>query len=385
MFRKILTWTLVALFVAISIWLGYYFYNKSKQDPIVYKTEQPFVTDIVKKTVATGSIVPRKEVQIKPQASGIIEALYVEAGQQVKAGQLIAKVRLVQSISGRNVDNINYNNARNRVEEAQINLNNARIELERQQKLYDQKVISQQEYNRFLLDNNVRKEALVAAEKNLSLVSQGILQNSGAVANEVYSTVDGTVLDVPIKVGGSVIERNNFNEGTTIAIVADMNSLVFEGKIDESEVGKLREGMELNMSIGAIEGKSFKASLEYISPKGVEKDGAIKFDIRAKIILSEKDQIRAGYSANADIVLDKKYKVLAIKESMLQFGKGEKGKDSVFVEVEAQTQKFTKKMVKTGISDGINIEILSGVTKNDKIKVPLAKDKDKEKKEENKN
>jgi HlyD family secretion protein len=384
MFRKILTWTFVALFVAVSVWLGYYFYTKSKQDPIVYKTEKPFVTDITKKTVATGSIVPRREVQIKPQASGIIEALYVEAGQPVKVGQLIAKVRLVQSISGRNADNINYNNSRNNLETSQINLNNAKIELERQQKLFDQKVISQQEYNRFLLDFNVRKEAVVAAEKNLSLVSQGILQNSGAVANEVFSTVDGTVLDVPVKVGGSVIERNNFNEGTTIAAVADMKSLVFEGKIDESEVGKIREGMDLNLNIGAIEGKTFPAKLEYISPKGVEKDGAIKFDIRAQIILSDKDYIRAGYSANADIVLDKKDKVMAIKESMLQFEKTKKsGEEKTFVEIEIQPQKFEKKYVKTGISDGINIEIVSGISKNDKIKLPIAKDKE-EKKEENK-
>jgi HlyD family secretion protein len=386
MIRKIFLWIFVGLFALVSVWLGFYFYNKGKSDPIVYKTEKVFVTDITKKSVATGSIVPRKEVQIKPQASGVIEALFVEAGQQVKSGQLIARVKLVQSISGRNNDQISFNSARNQVESSKINLDNAKIELDRQQKLYDQKVISQREYNQFLLDYNSRKEAYGTAENNLRLVNQGILQNSGAVSNEIYSTVDGTVLDVPVKVGTSVIERNNFNEGTTIASIADMNSLVFEGKIDESEVGKIKEGMELALNIGAIEGKTFKAVLEYISPKGVEKEGAIKFDIRAQLDLKPGDNLRAGYSANADIVLEKKNKVTAIKESMLQFGKGEKGKDSTFVEIltTEKPQKFKKQLVKTGISDGINIEILSGIKKEDKIKVPPTKEGDKKEEEDKK-
>lgn len=384
MVRKIFTGIFIIAFLALSAWMGYYFYKKSKKDPIIYKTEKPLVTDIIKKSVATGSILPRKEIMVKPQASGVIESLYVEAGEQVRAGQLIARIKLVQSISGANNDRITLNSASNNNESSRINLENARIELERQQKLYEQKIISQQEYNRFLLDYNVRKEAFQAAQNNLRLINQGILQNSGAISNEVYSTVDGTVLDVPVKVGTSVIERNNFNEGTTIATIADMNSLVFEGKIDESEVGKIKEGMDLNLTIGAIENKTFKAKLEYISPKGVDKDGAIKFDIRAKMDLDPNDKIRAGYSANADIVLDKKIKVLAIKESMLQFGKGAKGKDSVFVEIESQPQIFKKSLVKTGISDGINIEILSGVKKEDKIKIPLSKAGDEKKEEEKK-
>lgn len=379
MVRKIFIGLIITGFILLSFWLSAYFYNKSVSDPIIHKTEKAFYTDIVKKTVATGSIVPRREVQIKPQASGIIEALYVQAGEPVKAGQLIAKVRLVQSISGKNNDMINSNNSKNMLDNATINLKNAQIEHDRQKKLFDEKVISEQEYNRNLVDLNLRKEGVRTAEENMLLINRGILQNSGGIANEIYSTVEGTILDVPVKVGSSVVERNNFNEGTTIAIVADMNSLVFEGKIDESEVGKLKEGMNLKLNIGAIADKSFPAQLEYISPKGIEKEGAIKFDIRAKLQLESGDKLRAGYSASADIVLDNKKKILAIKESMLQFGKGEKGKDSVFVEIETSKNKFAKKLIKTGISDGLNIEILSGVTEKDKIKIP-AEQKDKDKK-----
>lgn len=361
-----------AIFIVLSAWLGNYFYKKSKKDPVVYKTETPFVTDITKKSVATGSIVPRREVQLKPQVSGIIEHLYVEAGEKVKKGQLVARVRVVQNLDGRNRDMIGINTAQSNLQSAQINYNNAKTEYERNKKLFEQKVISQQEFNRFKLDLNVRQQSLDAAKDNLKLTQQGALQRAGNVANDIFCTVDGILLDVPVRVGSSVIERNNFNEGTTIATVADMNNLVFEGKIDESEVGKIKEGMDLNLTIGAIEDKTFKAKLEYISPKGKTEEGAIKFDIRAKLILSEEDKLRAGYSANADIVLAKKLKVLAIKEKLLQFekAKNKDGKDKPYVEIETGTQKFKKVNIQTGISDGINIEILKGVKKTDKIKIP---------------
>ena len=357
-------------FTTGTVWLVYYFINKSSTPTVIYKTETAFDTMIVKKTVATGSILPKREVTVKPQVSGIVETLYVEAGQIIKAGQLIAKVRVVQNLSGKNNDLRNVNENERIVQTARVSFENAQIEKERQEKLLSQKAISQQEYQRALTEFNLRKEELSRAERGLDITLQNVLQNSGRISNEIYSTVDGMILDVPVKVGSSVIERNNFNEGTTIAIVADMNSLIFEGKVDESEVGKIREGMDLNLTIGAIPDKVFKAKLEFISPKGVTEEGAIKFQIKARVMLEEGDFIRAGYSANADIVLDKKDKVLAIKESMLQFGK----KDSVYVEVEtAKAQVFEKRLVKTGISDGINIEILSGVDKNSKIKVPDAK------------
>ncbi len=372
--KKILVFLLIAGLVASLVWIVYYFINKSSAPTVTYKTESPFMTNIVKKTVATGAIIPRREVQIKPQVSGVIEALYVEAGQPVRAGQVIAKIRIVQNLAGKNNDMRTINSGENQMQTARVNFENAKIEKERQEKRLAQKAISQQEFNRFVLDFNIRKESLEASERELAILKQSVLQNSGRIANEIYATADGIVLDVPVKVGGSVIERNNFNEGTTLATVADMKSLIFEGKIDESEVGKLHEGMELSLTIGALPNKVFKATLEYISPKGKTEEGAVKFEIRAKVLLQPGDYVRAGYSANADIVLDTKDNVMAIKESTLQFGQ----KDSVYVEVEtSKTQVFAKKLIKTGISDGINIEVLSGLTKVDKIKIPDAKQKEK--------
>ncbi|MBD1398636.1 efflux RND transporter periplasmic adaptor subunit [Pontibacter sp. JH31] len=358
--KKVFIGLFVLVFLALSVWLGRYFYKKANTDPIVYKTEEPFTADIVKKTVATGSIVPRKEVEVKSQVSGIVEELYVEAGQIVKQGQLLAKIKIVPNI-------VNVNNAQNTLETARINFNEAKRELARYQELYDQKAIAEQEFRRYKADYDLKREALQSAESNLQLVREGASRRSGQASNLVYSTIGGMLLDVPVKVGTSIIERNNFNEGTTIASVADMRSLVFEGKIDESEVGKLKENMDLLLTIGAIEGRVFNAKLEYIAPKGVLEEGSIKFPIRAKVLLDEKDFIRAGYSANADIVLDKRENVLAIKESMLKFEK-----EKPYVEVETAPQTFEKREVETGLSDGINIEVVSGLKNSEKVKVPDA-------------
>jgi HlyD family secretion protein len=355
--KRIIYSLLILALVAGSGWLGYYFYNKSNNAPTVYKTEKPFVTSITKKTIATGSIVPLKEVNVKPQVSGIVEELYVEAGQTVKAGQPIAKIKIVPNLA-------NINQAENNLEQAKIQLTEAKKEFDRYQQLFDQKVIAEQEYRRYLSDYNLKKQAVDAAANQLQILKSGTSMRKSEISNIISSTISGMLLDVPVKVGSSVIERNNFNEGTTIATVADMKSLIFEGEVDESEVAKIREGMELSLTIGAIEDKKYKASLYYISPKGVTKEGAIKFQIKARVVLPENEFIRAGYSANADIVLDQRDSVLAIKESLLQFKK-----DSVFVEVETGPQKFEKRIVKTGVSDGINVEVLSGVGKEDKIKV----------------
>ncbi|GAB3200790.1 HlyD family secretion protein [Pontibacter aydingkolensis] len=358
--KKVLLGLFIVVFLGLSAWLGYYFYKKSNTDPVVYKTEAPFETEIVKKTVATGSIVPRKEVQVKSQVSGIVEELYVEAGEVVKQGQLLAKIKIVPNM-------VSVNNAETQLQTAKLNFDEAKRELARYEQLYEQKVIPEQEYRKYKADYNLKQEALKAAESNLQLVREGTSRKRSQSTNLVYSTIDGMLLDVPVKVGTSIIERNNFNEGTTIATVADMRSLIFEGKIDESEVGKLKENMDLLLTIGAIENRVFNAKLEYIAPKGVLEEGSIKFPIRAQVLLDERDFIRAGYSANADIVLDKRDKVLAIKESMLKFEK-----DQPYVEVETAPQVFEKREVKTGLSDGINIEIISGLEKKEKIKVPDA-------------
>lgn len=351
---------LLFLLLAGFGWLGYYFWKQAHTDPVTYTTESPFVTDIVKKTVATGSIVPRREVQIKPQVSGIVEELYVEAGQPVKEGQLLARIRTVANAAS-------VNSAQTGIQAARIALETSKVALARQKTLFEQKVIAEQDYLNFLADYRAKRQTLDAAESNLQIAQRGASRNTGGSLNLVRSTITGLLLDVPIKVGSSVVERNNFNEGTTIAAIADMQSLVFEGKIDESEVGKVREGMDLNLTIGALENQHFPATLEYIAPKGLAEEGAIKFQVRARLKLRPGQFLRANYSANGDIVLGRRQQVLAIRESLLQFGKV--NKDSVFVEVETAPQQFQKRLIKTGLSDGINIEVTTGLTKSDKVKL----------------
>ncbi len=336
--------------------LGFFVYQKTDNPTQTFETDSTFVTDIEKKTVATGSINPRKEIEIKSQVSGVVEKLFVEAGDNIKTGQLIAKIKIIPDV-------VALNNAEANLKEAVINFKNSEKELTRQKKLFDEKVISEFEYNQYLLTYNLNNQQVDAAENNLQLIKEGASKKSGAVSNLVRSTVSGMVLDVPVKEGNFVIETNTFNDGTTIASVANMNEMVFEGKVDEAEVGKLVEGMALKLTVGALDSVEFIANLEYISPKGKEEEGAIQFEVRAAITLQSDQFLRAGYSANADIVLERKNDVLAIKESNLFFEK-----KKVFVEVLIEGQKFERREIKTGISDGINIEVLSGLTSEDKVK-----------------
>lgn len=336
----------------------FFLYHKSQEKPIIFKTKSPVVTNIVKKTVATGSIVPRKEIDIKPQISGILEEIFVEPGDKVKKNDLIARIRVIPNM-------ISLNNAEARLNQARINLEDAKRELERRYMLYKKGIISESEYQEYEMAHNSAKEELEASANNLQLIREGVTKNPGVETNTlIRSTIDGMILDIPVKEGRSVIETNNFNEGTTIAVIADMKEMIFEGKVDESEVGKIKPGMNLILSVGAIEKEVFDAKLEYISPKGVEEEGAIQFEIRAQLKLKKSHFIRAGYSANADIVLEKREKVLAIQESLLQFEA-----NTVFVEVENGTQQFEKRYIDIGISDGIHIEIVNGLSKEDKIKV----------------
>ena len=334
---------------------GFYI-NQSEMEAPVVETDQPEFIDIMRKTTATGSIVPRKEVDIKSQVSGVVETIYVEPGEAVTNGQLLAKIRIIP-------DMINLNNAQSELTTARINFDNAKREKERQEVLFKDNIISEVEYNRFLLDYNLSQERFQAAESKVQLIKEGASRKSGQTTNLVKATADGMVLDVPVREGTFVIESNTFNEGTTIATVADMNAMIFEGMVDEADIGKVKEGMELILTIGAIEGETFEAALEYVSPKGIEEEGAIKFEVRAKVGLTNDNFIRAGYSANADIVLEKKEQVLAVKESNLIVEN-----DSSFVEVRRESQDFEKILVQTGLSDGVNIEILSGLTNDDHIK-----------------
>jgi len=361
--KKVLKIGLIVLLIGAFGGTIFYLYQNSKEKPREFQTQTPQYTDIVKKTVATGEVVPRKEIEIKPQVSGIIHELYVQPGDNVKEGDRIAKVKIIP-------DMVNLNNARTRVNKAKINYEDAKTEFERQQKIYDKGVIPEAEFQKYKVALENAKEEMEAAKNNLQLIKEGAIDKQGESSNTlIRSTINGTVLDVPVERGNSVIEANNFNDGTTIASVADMGDMIFKGKVDETEVGRLNQGMDLNLQIGAIQGQQFDAVLEYISPKGVEENGAVQFEIKADVKLREDQFIRAGYSANANIILEKKDSVLAISESLLQFKN-----DSTFVEVKTESQQYKKVYPELGISDGINIEIKSGLSKEDKIKDPTRRE-----------
>lgn len=352
-FFKIL---LVLGFVFLFIWTFWFLYQKSQTKPVIYKLDSPIVKDIIKKTVATGSVIPRNEIEIKPQVSGIIDALYTAAGKTIKKGDPVARIRIIPNM-------LNLSNAENRLNRAKIGLEDAQLEFDRNAPLFQKGVISKAEYQRFEIALKNAKEELTAAKENLQIIKDGATSSAAANNTLIRSTVSGMVLDVPVEVGNSVIEANNFNAGTTIAFVADMNEMIFEGNVDESEVAKLRTGMDLLLNIGAIEKSVIKAKLEYIAPKGVVDQGAIKFQIKAAIESNPDVFLRAGYSANADIVLERKDKVLAIPEGLVIY----EGKNT-FVEIEKKPQVFEKVPVKLGISDGIHAEVIEGVKKGDKLK-----------------
>ena len=357
--KKFFRILIIVVFIVAILGTMFFLYKKSRNKPVIYETKTPFVTNVIKKTVATGSIVPRKEIEIKPRVSGIIEEIYIEPGDYVKTGDLIAKVKIIPDME-------RLNEAESRLNRAKINYEQTKIEYDRQKKVFDEGVIPEADFQKYRLEFRTAQEELDAAENNLQLIKEGVTKKLGQATNTlIRSTISGMVLDVPVEEGNSVIETNNFNAGTTIASVADMGEMIFKGKVDETEVGKIKTGMDLILSIGAIEDEKFAAKLEYIAPKGVEENGAIQFEIKADVKLKKNNFIRAGYSANADIVLERKDSVMVIPESMLKF---EKDNDSAYVEVETQPQIFEKRFVTTGLSDGINIEVLSGLTKDDKIK-----------------
>ncbi len=356
-FFKILTGLIL---VGIIGYTMYFLYEKSQVKPIVYETTSPFVTSIIKKTTATGSVVPRKEIEIKPVVSGIIDDLYVEEGEMVKKGDLIAKIRIIPNM-------INLNNAKSRIDVAKINLKDAKRNYDRQLNLLEKGVIARADFESYETAYNNSQEELETAQETLELIEEGQTKNAGGQTNTlVKSTIDGMILNMPVEIGYQVIEANNFNAGTTIATIADMGEMVFEGNIDETEVGKIKEGMPLILVIGAIEDIEFAAILEHISPKGTEVNGAVQFEIKADVTLLNDQFIRAGYSANANIVLDKADSVLAISESLLMFEN-----DTVYVEIETSPQVFEKRYLVTGLSDGINIEVIEGLSEDDKIKKQL--------------
>ena len=366
----------VLVFVFLGFIIGlWYVYSLDSKDPVVYETEQASIQTIVKKTVATGSIVPKEEVLIKPNISGIIDEIFVEAGDVIQRGDLIAKVKVVPNVSSLTSAKNSINSARTQVETARLAFESQKNIYNRQKELFDKGVISANEFDTAQLSYdqaqqryNQEKVGLTGARQNFDIIKTGTTSGLGASANtEIRATVSGMVLDIPVKTGNQVIEANNFNDGTTIATLADVEKMIFEGKVDESEVGKISENLPLEITVGAIENKKFNAILDYIAPKGVNENGAIQFEIKGT--LKQQDSttfIRAGLSANASIILAKAEDVLAIKEALVQYDPETK---NPFVEIATGDQEFERRDVELGVSDGLNVEIKSGVTKDDNIKV----------------
>ncbi|NNM22033.1 MAG: efflux RND transporter periplasmic adaptor subunit [Flavobacteriaceae bacterium] len=372
--KKTVTIIILAVIAVTFIGALYYLFQKNQEDPVVYETESPTTESIVKKTVATGSIVPKEEVLIKPNISGIIDEIFVEAGDVIKSGDLIARVKVVPNINSLSSAKNSINSARTELETARLALESERSIYRRQKELFEKGVISANEFDNAQLafDQaqqrfNREKVNLSGAQQTYDIVKTGSSRGLGATANtEIRATVSGMVLDVPVKVGNQVIEANNFNDGTTIATLADVDKMIFEGKVDESEVGKIVENLPLEITVGAIENKKFDAILDYIAPKGVEENGAIQFEIKGTLSKKDTTFIRAGLSANASIILARADSVLALKEGLVQYDPKTK---KPFVEIEVGDQQFERKDVVLGISDGIIVEIKNGLNKGDKVKI----------------
>ncbi len=354
---------MVAAIVAI-IFIGtfVFLYQKSQPKPIEYQELSPKVTDVLKSTVITGKIEPRNEVNVKPQISGIVTEICKQAGDYVQAGEVIAKVKVIPDMG-------QLSSAQARVRLAGINLKQAQVDYTREEQLFKKQLVSADEYDKVKQALKQAKEEVVAAEDALEVVRDGVSKsNASASSTLIRSTISGIILDIPVKVGNSVILANTFNDGTTIASVANMNDLIFRGNIDETEVGNLVVGMPMKITIGALQDLKFDADLEYISPKAVENNGANQFEVKAAVRSVKGSKIRSGYSANAEIVLAKAMHVLTVPESAIEFSG-----DSTFVYVikgSDDKKTYERKQVITGLSDGVNIEIKKGIGLKDKIRGP---------------
>ncbi|AWX45143.1 Multidrug resistance protein MdtE [Flagellimonas maritima] len=356
--KKILKWVGLAVLVLGAMWAAVFFIKSNSKSAITYETHKPFISSIEKKTVATGKVIPEDEVAIKPQITGIIDKIFVEEGAPIKAGDLIAVIKVVPNEQS-------LNQAQGRVRNAELALNNAKIEYDRNKTLYDKGVVSNQDFINQKLTYEQAEQELKNARADYQIIRRGSIGGSSAANTDIRATVSGTILEIPVKEGDQVIQSNNFNDGTTIASIADLSKMIFEGKVDEGEVGKLKLGMPLKISLGAIEDQEFDADLKFIAPKGVEESGAVQFKIEGDVEVGGDFMIRAGYSANASLVLEKKDSILVIQEALLQF---DKETDKPYVEVATGEQEFERRDIEIGISDGVNVEIVSGLEKTDEIK-----------------
>ena len=358
--KKFVKCGVMALIAIVFIGTFVFLYQKSLPKVTEYEVLTPELATLEKTTVATGKVEPRDEILIKPQISGIIAEVYKEAGETVKSGEVIAKVKVIPELG-------QLNSAESRLRLAEMNAKQAENEFGRNEQLYKEKLISREEYEQAEVSVKQAREELQTAKDNLQIVKEGITQSSASFSSTlIRSTIDGLILDVPIKVGNSVIMSNTFNDGTTIASVANMNDLIFRGKIDETEVGKVYEGMPVKLTIGALQNLTFDATLEYISPKATEENGANQFEIKAAVKAPDGVKIRSGYSANAEIVLERAENVLAVPESAIEFSG-----DSTFIYVLTKAgtpQEFRRQPVEVGMSDGIRIVIKSGINEKEQVR-----------------
>ncbi|NML55981.1 efflux RND transporter periplasmic adaptor subunit [Chryseobacterium sp. RJ-7-14] len=389
--KKKFTWKkaiyiILGLLFAVALFSGIrYFVKSNSKESEAFLTRKPTVQNMEDKVMATGKIIPKEEIEIKPNIAGIIDKILVDEGDKVEAGQLIATVRIVPNIAEVNNAQQNVSNQQLQINNARMNVENMRKQFEMQERLYKQGVASKQEFlnaqQQLYTTQQALKNAqqqLVTAQKALLIAKTGATPElQGLATTQIRSKAAGTVLEVPVKVGSQVIEANSFNAGTTICSIADLNSLIFQGEIDEAQAGKLKQGMDMNIVIGALQNKTFPGRLTMIAPKGKDNNGTIKFPVEGDVFNPNNEYIRAGFSANGEIVLTSKKNALLLDESLIQYEK-KNGKDVPFVEVKQKDGKFKKAYVKLGASDGINVEILSGIDKNADVKVWNPSDKDKE-------
>lgn len=389
--KKKFTWKkaiyiVLGLIFAIALISGIrYLVKSNSKESEAFLTRKPTVQNMDDKVMATGKIVPKEEIEIKPNIAGIIDKILVDEGDRVEAGQLIATVKIIPNIAEVNNAQQEVQNAQLQISNAKMNVDNMQKQFAMQQKLFSQGVISKQEYlnsqqQLFSMQQTVKNanQQFQTAQKRLLIVKTGATPElKGFATTQIRSKASGTVLEVPVKVGSQVIEANSFNAGTTICSIADLNSLIFQGEIDEAQAGKLKQGMDMKIVIGALQNKSFPGKLTMIAPKGKDTNGTIKFPVEGDVHNPNNEYIRAGFSANGEIVLSSQKNALLLDESLIQYEK-KNGKDAAFVEVKQKDGKFKKVYVKLGASDGINVQILSGIDKNADVKVWNPSDKDKE-------
>ena len=357
--KKISRYILLALLAILFLGTFVFLYQKSRPKTVRYEDIEVTVGDIDRATIITGKIQPRNEVNVKPQINGIIAELYKEAGQMVQENEVIAKLKVIPDMN-------QLSSAESRVRLSELNLKQAQTNYEREKTLYDQNLVSQEEYDQVLQAYNQAKEERTAAQDALEVIRDGVSRsNATSSSTLVRSTITGLILDIPVKVGNSVIQANTMNDGTTVATVANMSDLIFHGDIDETEVGSLVEGMPLTITIGALADYKSEATLEYISPKAVENNGANQFEIKAAVATQEGVTIRSGYSANAEMVLETVYNVIYVPESALDFDD-----DDTYVYLKGADDKYTRTKIETGLSDGVNIEVKKGLKVGDIVRGP---------------